>query len=57
MRAIWRGVRARGWQADLSATLLAVALASSTTVFSAIDAFVSIACHLPEPPSRSPRGV
>ncbi|MEX2270261.1 MAG: ABC transporter permease [Vicinamibacterales bacterium] len=36
----WRGVRARGWKAALVVSLLGVALAANTIVFSAADAFV-----------------
>jgi putative ABC transport system permease protein len=40
MRAIWRGVRSRGWRAVLAVVLLTLALAANTIVFSAADAFV-----------------
>jgi predicted permease len=36
----WRSVRGRGWRAGLEGTLLAIALAANTTVFSAVDSLV-----------------
>src|SRR5678815_5188757 len=40
IRWAWRNVRARGWRSALTVTLLTLALAATTIVFSAADSLV-----------------
>src|SRR5690349_10224593 len=40
LRWAWRNLRARGWRPVLAVTLLAIALAANTLVFSAADSLV-----------------